>query len=95
MPHLEFDLPGTGLSKIESGSSAMKINPLPHMYVIKDLVPDMTNFYQQYKSIEPYLKTKAKPEGGKEYFQTKEDRKKLDGRFTVLSKYVPILFRIS
>merc|ERR1712046_376349 len=30
-----------------------KIWPLPHMYVVKDLVPDMTNFYAQYKSIEP------------------------------------------
>ncbi len=35
----------------KKSSSAMKINPLPHMYVIKDLVPDMTNFYDQYKSI--------------------------------------------
>jgi succinate dehydrogenase (ubiquinone) iron-sulfur subunit len=47
------------------------------MYVVKDLVPDMTNFYQQYKAIEPYLKTKSKPADGKEHFQSKEDRKKL------------------
>ena len=32
-----------------------RIYPLPHMYVVKDLVPDMTNFYAQYKSIEPWL----------------------------------------
>ena len=32
-----------------------KIYPLPHMYVLKDLVPDMTNFYAQYKSIKPWL----------------------------------------
>lgn len=31
------------------GAEATKINPLPHMYVIKDLVPDLTNFYDQYK----------------------------------------------
>lgn len=44
------------------------ITPLPHMYVVKDLVVDLTNFYQQYKSIEPWLETKRPPprtpEGG-------------------------------
>lgn len=33
----------------------MKIYPLPHTYVVKDLVPDLTHFYKQYKSIKPYL----------------------------------------
>lgn len=32
-----------------------RIYPLPHMYVVKDLVPDMTLFYKQYRSIKPYL----------------------------------------
>ena len=32
-----------------------KIYPLPHTYVVKDLVPDLTHFYKQYKSIKPYL----------------------------------------
>ena len=36
----------------------VKIFPLPHMEVVKDLVPDLTNFYAQYKSIEPWLKRK-------------------------------------
>ena len=36
-------------------SSDVKIYPLPHTYVVKDLVPDLTHFYKQYKSIEPYL----------------------------------------
>jgi hypothetical protein len=36
---------------------AVKINPLPHQPVVKDLVPDLTNFYAQYASIEPWLKT--------------------------------------
>merc|ERR1712224_546042 len=35
-----------------------KIYPLPHMYVLKDLVPDMGNFYEQYRSIEPWLQSK-------------------------------------
>jgi succinate dehydrogenase/fumarate reductase-like Fe-S protein len=32
-----------------------KIYPLPHTYVVKDIVPDLTHFYKQYKSIKPYL----------------------------------------
>jgi succinate dehydrogenase (ubiquinone) iron-sulfur subunit len=58
-----------------------QIRPLPHMYVVKDLVPDMTNFYAQYKSIDPWLKTSKKPADGKENLQSKEDRKKLDGMY--------------
>jgi len=36
-----------------SKNKAIKIYPLPHMYVVKGLVPDLTNFYAQYKSIQP------------------------------------------
>src|SRR6188768_3221775 len=36
---------------------AAKVNPLPHQPVVKDLVPDLTNFYAQYASVEPWLKT--------------------------------------
>eukprot|EP00899_Mesostigma_viride_P012263 jgi/Mesvir1/21037/Mv08085-RA.1 len=61
------------------------VTPLPHMFVIKDLVVDMTNFYAQYKSIEPWLKLKPgsdKSAGGtKEIYQSKEDRAKLDGLY--------------
>jgi succinate dehydrogenase (ubiquinone) iron-sulfur subunit len=32
-----------------------KVYPLPHTYVVKDIVPDLTQFYKQYKSIKPYL----------------------------------------
>lgn len=70
------------LTKIPSDGQQTMITPLPHMFVIKDLVVDMTNFYNQYKSIEPWLKRKtAAPEKGKEYLQSKEDRKKLDGMY--------------
>lgn len=58
------------------------ITPLGHMFVLKDLVVDMTNFYTQYKFIEPFLKRKTpKQEGQKEYFQSEADRKKLDGLY--------------
>ncbi|MGO7748653.1 2Fe-2S iron-sulfur cluster-binding protein, partial [Rhizobium ruizarguesonis] len=36
---------------------AVKIYPLPHLPVVKDLGPDLTNFYAQHRSIEPWLKT--------------------------------------
>lgn len=39
----------------ENASDPVKVYPLPHSYVVKDLVPDLTHFYQQYKSIKPYL----------------------------------------
>ena len=48
------------------------------MYIVKDLVPDLTLFYKQYKSIEPYLKNDNPPEG-REFLQSQEDRRKLDG----------------
>ena len=61
-------------------SKSTKIYPLPHMFVVKDLVPDMTLFYKQYKSVQPYLKNDNPPEKG-EFLQTQEDRKKLDGMY--------------
>src|SRR5213595_1065726 len=59
---------------------AVKINPLPHQPVVKDLVPDLTNFYAQYASIEPWLKTSS-PTPQKEWKQSHEDREKLDGLY--------------
>ncbi|XP_044277124.1 succinate dehydrogenase [ubiquinone] iron-sulfur subunit, mitochondrial [Varanus komodoensis] len=59
-----------------------KIYPLPHMYVVKDLVPDLSNFYAQYKAIQPYLRKKDETNQGKEqYLQSIEDREKLDGLY--------------
>ncbi|KAH6604334.1 succinate dehydrogenase iron-sulfur [Trichoderma cornu-damae] len=62
-------------------ASDVKIYPLPHTYVVKDLVPDLTHFYKQYKSIQPYLQRDTPAEDGKEYRQSKADRKKLDGLY--------------
>ena len=58
----------------------VRIYPLPHMPVVKDLVPDLTQFYAQYASIEPWLKTDT-PTPQKEWKQSKEDREKLDGLY--------------
>ncbi|OKL62528.1 Succinate dehydrogenase [Talaromyces atroroseus] len=58
-----------------------RIYPLPHTYVVKDLVPDLTHFYKQYKSIKPYLQRDTKTEDGLEFRQSPEDRRKLDGLY--------------
>jgi len=66
---------------IDEVSGDIKIYPLPHMSVIKDLVPDLTHFYAQYASIEPWLKTNTPVEQGQERLQSVEDREKLDGLY--------------
>ncbi|GAB4233555.1 MAG: succinate dehydrogenase iron-sulfur subunit [Methyloligellaceae bacterium] len=58
----------------------VKIYPLPHQPVVKDLVPDLTNFYAQHRSVRPYLQTKT-PTPPKEWRQSREDREKLDGLY--------------
>ena len=64
----------------EVNGSQVKVYPLPHMPVVKDLVPDLTRFYAQHASIEPWLQTDtAAPE--KEWRQSKDDREKLDGLY--------------
>jgi succinate dehydrogenase / fumarate reductase, iron-sulfur subunit len=58
----------------------ISVYPLPHMPVIKDLVPDLSTFYEQHRSIEPWLKTTS-PTPDKEWLQSKPDREKLDGLY--------------
>ncbi|MFN4229004.1 succinate dehydrogenase iron-sulfur subunit [Parvibaculum sp.] len=65
---------------IDEVKGDVKIYPLPHMPVIKDLVPDLTNFYAQHAFIEPWLQTKS-PTPEKEWRQSHEDREKLDGLY--------------
>jgi succinate dehydrogenase / fumarate reductase, iron-sulfur subunit len=59
---------------------AVKVYPLPHLSVVKDLVPDLTNFYAQHALIEPWLET-VTPPPDKERLQSREDRAKLDGYY--------------
>ncbi len=59
----------------------VQITPLPHMEVIKDLVPDFTHFYAQYSSIKPWLQTVTPTPSGKERLQSPKDREKLDGLY--------------
>ncbi len=63
---------------IEEISGDVKINPLPHMPVVKDLVPDLNHVYAQYASIEPWLKTET-PTPQRERLQSAEDSNVLNG----------------
>ncbi len=68
------------LKPLEKNTKKVKVFPLPHMKVIKDLVPDLNEFYDQYKSIKPWLRPKPN-NSKKEMIQSPQDRQKLDGLY--------------
>ncbi|MGI9333352.1 MAG: succinate dehydrogenase iron-sulfur subunit [Gammaproteobacteria bacterium] len=59
----------------------LNVYPLPHLPVVKDLVPDMSHFYAQYASIKPWMQTESAVPPDRERLQSKEDREKLDGLY--------------
>ncbi|PJK29063.1 succinate dehydrogenase iron-sulfur subunit [Minwuia thermotolerans] len=59
----------------------VKIYPLPHLEVVKDLVGDLTHIYAQYASIEPWMQTKSPAPPDRERLQAREDRSKIDGLY--------------
>jgi succinate dehydrogenase / fumarate reductase iron-sulfur subunit len=67
------------LKPIDEVKGTVNVYPLPHMDVIKDLVPDLTMAYAQLTSIEPWLKSESPPPPDQERLQSIEDREKLDG----------------
>jgi len=56
----------------------VKIYPLPHMQVVKDLVPDLTDFYAQYASIKPWLRTRGPAPPDRERLQSREEQEKIN-----------------
>ncbi len=60
-------------------SGEVKIYPLPHLPVVKDLVPDLSQLYAQLRSVEPWLKSETPPPPDGERLQSKDERVKLDG----------------
>ncbi len=66
------------IKPIEDCRGDVKVYPLPHMPVIKDLVPDVSQVYAQLRLIEPWLKTES-PAPDRERLQSPEERAKLDG----------------
>ena len=66
------------LKPIDDVKGDVKITPLPHLPVVKDLVPDVNHLYAQYASVEPWLKTES-PEPTRERLQSPEDANLLNG----------------
>ena len=67
------------LKPIDEVKGDVRISPLPHLPVVKDLVPDLTQLYAQYRSIEPWLKSETPPPPDEERRQSKDERSKMDG----------------
>ena len=70
------------LKSINDINNDIKVYPLPHMKIVKDLVPDLSNAYKQLESIKPWLETDNKlsinTKKSKEQIQSKKERAKLD-----------------
>ena len=64
----------------EAGTGDIHIYPLPHQPVVKDLVTDLTKFYEQHAYVEPFLQADATDKDS-EFLQSKEDREQLDGLY--------------
>ena len=67
------------LKSIDEIKGDITIYPLPHMAVVKDLVPDLSVAYAQLTSVEPWLKTDTPAPQGEERRQSPEEREALDG----------------
>ncbi len=66
---------------IDDVEGDVTVYPLPHQPVVKDLVSDLTNFYAQYASVEPWMKSDTPAPPDQERLQSVEDRKELDGLY--------------
>ncbi|GLX83539.1 succinate dehydrogenase iron-sulfur subunit [Thalassotalea eurytherma] len=69
----------TPLSELKA--SKIVLRPLPGLPVVRDLIIDMTQFYNQYEKIKPYLINDGKEQPAREHLQSIEDREKLDGLY--------------
>src|SRR5688500_11921889 len=63
---------------IEAILGAVRVFPLPHLPVVKDLVPDLTEFYAQYAAVRPWLQTREPPPAASERRQSPADQEKID-----------------
>jgi succinate dehydrogenase / fumarate reductase iron-sulfur subunit len=64
---------------IEDVSGKVRVYPLPHMEVVRDLIPNLGKLYKQYASVKPWLQSSQNASAVKENIQMPEDRAKLDG----------------
>ncbi len=70
----------TPLSEVGGSANKLVLRPLPGLPVIRDLVVDMSIFYQQFEKVKPYLINNT-PAPAIERLQSPEDRAKLDGLY--------------
>ena len=66
------------LKPIDDVTGDIRINPLPHMAVVKDLVTDLTHFYAQYAAVKPWLQSRTPAAPDRERLQSKEDQERID-----------------
>jgi succinate dehydrogenase / fumarate reductase, iron-sulfur subunit len=66
------------IKSIEQIKGDVKIYPLPHMPVVKDLVPDLTQFFAQHASVKPWIQTESPAPPDRERLQSKDDRARFD-----------------
>jgi succinate dehydrogenase / fumarate reductase, iron-sulfur subunit len=66
------------IKSVEQIKGDVKIYPLPHMPVVKDLVPDLTQFFAQHASVKPWMQTESPAPPDRERLQSKEDRARFD-----------------
>ncbi|MGY8997592.1 MAG: succinate dehydrogenase iron-sulfur subunit, partial [Alphaproteobacteria bacterium] len=69
------------IKPIDEVKGDVKIYPLPHMGVVKDLVPDLNKAYEQLASVKPWMRNDTPVSPDKERLQSPEDREKLDGLY--------------
>jgi succinate dehydrogenase / fumarate reductase iron-sulfur subunit len=67
------------LKAIGDVKGEVRVYPLPHLPVVKDLVPDCTHIYAQYRAIEPWLQSDTPPPPDRERLQSEAERQKIDG----------------
>ena len=63
---------------IDEVRGPVNIYPLPHLSVVKDLVPDLSDFYAQYAAVKPWLQTRTPPPPDRERLQSKADQERID-----------------
>ena len=68
------------VTAVEGLKEPIVVRPMPGMPVVRDLVIDMTQFFNQYRAVKPWLTVKD-PEPDVEFKQTPEQREKLDGLY--------------
>ena len=69
----------TPLSDLKTKTIVLR--PLPGLPVVRDLIIDMTQFYNQYEKIKPFLINDGKEQPAREHLQSIEEREKLDGLY--------------